>query len=252
MSKDRLDRDTRVYSMRAAFTRRGELPWMRLEFGSDLVVERWRSHDFVYWSRLEKTRWSSPTAPATRAATSGSSGCGSATRSSVGLWQMVPSIRANLFVHPVRRSFASIRGSTCGSRPPPRGRVRCGRYVLDPDPSSVRPNNLVFDQSGAIGRGSPTSHSTCSPTSTPRSATARTSNGSARTYAIHASAGVELSLPWELDFRGTVFWREGLPVSFDRGEFQPELLRPPARYGLELLLRRSLANDVSTVGSATR
>src|SRR5690606_19941750 len=37
-------RNAHVYSFRAAFTRRELTPWLSLEFGADIVAERWRRH----------------------------------------------------------------------------------------------------------------------------------------------------------------------------------------------------------------
>jgi hypothetical protein len=64
------------------------------------------------------------------------------------------------------------------------------------------------------------------------------------THAIHASTGVEAMLPWELDFRGTVFWREVLsttiPVYYDDGTSDVRSSSRRRAAGVELLLRRAL------------
>jgi outer membrane receptor protein involved in Fe transport len=61
---------------------------------------------------------------------------------------------------------------------------------------------------------------------------------------IHGSAGVQLSLPWELEGRATGFWREGLPVELEPIGGEPRHYGRRRSMGMELLLRRSLAGGV--------
>jgi hypothetical protein len=239
-------RDAKVFSGRVEVDNRVR-EWLTLQVGSDVVYER--------WNRVERVvnqiggDVMDPDQLAIDDAYDGEQlrlGVWLAAAFSIRDWSIVPSLRGNLFSYAGRQLF----------RPDPRLDIR----------GQVHPNVAVFGRAGMFAVPVVVTAGSASSNLISRNGVifdgiadvppyliaffdpgidGELRDGSAGvSYAIHGSAGVEATLPWELDFRGTVFWREVLstsvPVYFDDGT---SAIRHSARRragGVELLLRRAL------------
>lgn len=239
-----LRRRAQVYSFRLAFTRRNLAPWLKLEFGTDVVAERWRRRDSVdsymsYGGPVEATSEDSN---------------GNQLRAGVwlsaplefGAWRLTPSLRANLFAY---TDYPTLR---LDPRVDLRGRVHprielfaaLGMYSRPVVVARAEDSDLI-EQGGFLGDGVANVPSYLIEYFEPGVDTDVDSRSATATYVIHASAGMQVSLPWDVEARATGFWREGLPTTVDRSApAEPHYFGRRRSMGLELLLRRSLASGV--------
>jgi hypothetical protein len=242
-----LRRDAQVYSFRATFTRRGLTPWMKLEFGTDVVAERWRRRRYIQQSVYE-FETETVTVHEDEDRTRGDQlrlGVWLSLPLELGAWQLVPAARANLFAYSGYPQFRvdprlDLRGQV---HPRVELHAALGLYSTPVVIANNEDSDLI-EQNGEIGEGVADVPAYLYSYFEPGITTDFEERSSTATYVIHAASGVRLSLPWELDARATAFWREGLPRTLDRGPYDPHYYGRRRAFGLELLLRRSLANGV--------
>ncbi|PRP96060.1 TonB-dependent Receptor Plug Domain protein [Enhygromyxa salina] len=241
-----LRRHANVYSVRAAFTRRNLVPWLNIEFGSDIVVERWRLRDHTQFNlaSLEGEIRTIEDDEDTR----GDQlrlGAWISLPMSFGAWQLVPALRANVFAY---TGYPRIRPDPrVDLRGPVHERVdlhlALGMYSAPVVVARGEDSDLI-EQNGFLGDGLADVPQYLIAYFEPNISIDVDDRSASATYVIHGSAGVQVRLPWELEARATGFWREGLPVTLERFRGDPYYYGRRRSLGLELLLRRSLANDV--------
>ncbi|WP_181197305.1 TonB-dependent receptor [Enhygromyxa salina] len=243
-----LRRVAEVYSLRAAFTRRTQLPWLKLEFGSDLVVERWRRQQRVeqvfYTFDGEQVPYAEPRVDNSRGDQM-RLGMWFGVPLELGAWRLVPAARANLFAY---SGYPQLRlDPRVDLRGPVHPRVELlaalGMYSTPVVLVRTADSDLI-DEDGEIGDGRADVPQYLLTYFEPGIQTDAEDRSSSATYVIHASTGVRVDLPWDLEARATGFWREGLPKTLDRTGRDPYYYGRRRSMGLELLLRRSLVSGV--------
>ncbi len=221
--------------------------WLTLEFGSDLVYERWRRRERVLETAGgdlanedelavdqefdgEQARLGAWLAAAVR----------------VGDWSIVPSLRLNLFAYAGRRLVRLDPRLDLRGQVHPKLAVfgRAGMYSVPVVLGSGGVRTGLLAQNGELFGGIADVPGYLIAFFDPNIEGELREGSAGATYAIHGSAGVEAELPWELDLRGTLFWREvlttSIPVVYEDGT--SDLLDSSRRRsgGAELLLRRAL------------
>lgn len=245
-AKFELELDTRVYSLRAAFTRHRLTPWLSMEFGSDVVVERWRRRTYrdQSFTGLDGETYGEVFDPPPIRGDQLRLGVWLGLPLELGSWRLVPSARANLFAYSGYPKFRLDPRLDLRGRVHPRVDLlgALGMYST-PVVISSRSSALI-SQDGDIGRGSADIPQYLLTYFEPNIAVNVDGRLTGATYVIHGSAGAQVSLPWELEGRATAFWREGLPLTLERGPQEPYYHGRRRSIGLELLLRRTLASGV--------
>ncbi|KIG13899.1 TonB family protein / TonB-dependent receptor [Enhygromyxa salina] len=243
-----LERIAQVYSLRATATRKTRFDWLSLEFGADLVAERWqrRSISAPFYIIVDGTPMSLGE-PVERLHD------GSQLR--FGAWvglpfrfdrfSLVPAVRANLFAYSGYPNVRLDPRLDLSVRAHDRVQLHAalGMYSTPVVLGSSRDTDLI-QQGGSLGEGNADVPTYLIAYFEPNIETDTEGRSSTATYVIHAASGVHLLLPWELEARATLFWREGLPVTLERLVAEPYEYARRRAYGLELLVRRSLANDI--------
>jgi hypothetical protein len=239
-------RDANVFSARIELDRRVS-EWLTLQVGSDLVYERWRrrqrvaavpgadlfddqqvSEDLEFEG--EQARLGTWIAAALR----------------VGNWSIVPALRLNVFAY-ANRVLA---------RPDPRldvrGQVhpklavfgRVGAYSIPVVLGTGGARTSLITQNGQVFGGIADVPSYLIAFFDPGIEGELRDGSASATYAVQSSIGVEAALPWQLDLRGTLFFRDVLstsvPFHFDDGTSWTLDSARRRSTGLELLLRRAL------------
>lgn len=231
---DQTDRYGQVYSFRAALTRRELTPWLNLEFGTDIIAER--------WSRRLPARQVRPDRPDHIHGDQLRFGIWAGLPLEFGDWRLVPSLRANLYAYSGYPKFRLDPRLDLRGRLHPRVELLAalGMYST-PIVIDIERETQLIEQDGYLGDGVADVPEYLITYFEPNIAIDVVDRTTTATYVIHSSAGVQASLPWELEARATAFWREGLPVDIDApwGTVHHGRRRS---IGLELLLRRSLAN----------
>jgi hypothetical protein len=242
----RIRRDAKVFSGRVELDRRLS-EWLTLQVGSDLVYENWRRTQQT--PELIGVAIDDPSQVVTENNFRGEQarlGAWVAAVLRIGQWSVVPALRVNVFAYADRVLV----------RPDPRldirGQVhpnvavfgRVGAYATPVVLSSGGARTSLITQNGQVFGGIADVPSYLIAFFDPGIEGELRDGSASSTYAMHGSTGVEAALPWQLDLRGTVFWREVLstsvPVYFDDGS---SLILDSSRRraaGLELLLRRAL------------
>ena len=241
-----LRRVAQVYSVRVAFTRRKLTPILDVEFGADAVVERWQIQQRSVFTLLNSDG-TQVQLPTSRDVEGDQLRAGAWISLPLELrsWTLVPSLRANLFAYSGYPRF----------RPDPRidlrGRVHervelhaaLGLYATPVVLERNKDSELIV-QGGAVGDAVADVPQYLIAYFDPNIATDVESRSAGATWVVHASMGVQVQLPWQLEASATGFWREGLPTTLDRLSDDPYRFARRRSFGLELLLRRSLARDV--------
>ncbi|MFO7563566.1 MAG: carboxypeptidase-like regulatory domain-containing protein [Enhygromyxa sp.] len=245
-SRSETELDTRVYSFRAVFTRHRLTPWLSMEFGSDVVAERWRRRllrESYTFDGVELGTEPHDIPPLR----------GDQLRLGVwfglpldfGSWRVVPAVRANLFAYSGYPKFRLDPRLDVRGRVHPRVELlgALGMYSTPVVIGSRFSSNLI-SQNGEIGEGKADVPGYLFTYFEPNIGINTDGRLTSATYVVHGSAGVQLSLPWELEARATGFWREGLPITIDRSPHEPYYHGRRRSMGAEFLLRRSLAGGV--------
>ncbi|KIG15980.1 TonB family protein / TonB-dependent receptor [Enhygromyxa salina] len=220
--------------------------WLTLHLGTDLVYDRWRRRERVAAEiGADISDADQVTVDESRTGQQARFGMWIATTARYRNWSFVPSLRLNLFayagrqlvrfdprfevhaqVHPKLEWFAKIgmfsipvvasTGGASANLVTPNGSFQGG--VAD-----IPPYLLAYFDPQIEGE--------------PRDRSA------AATSAVQASTGVVAQLGWDLDLRGTLFWREVVPTTinivFPTTTFEQRTARQRSM-GLELMLRRAL------------
>lgn len=239
-------RDATVFSGRVQVENRIR-DWLTLEAGSDVVYEHWRRRErfaqFVGGDIYDDDQL------AEDREFDGEQlrlGVWLATAFRVRGWTIVPSLRANLFHYAGKPLFR------LDPRLDIRGRVhdqvtvfgRVGMFAVPVVLTSGGVSSGLITRNGSIFDGIADVPPYLIAFFDPGIEGELREGSAGATHAIHASTGVEAALPWELDFRGTLFWREVLttsvPVYFEDGT--SDIINSSRRRsaGVELLLRRAL------------
>jgi hypothetical protein len=246
--QDEFERDARVFSFRAAFTRRELTPWLSLEFGSDIVVERWRRRSYFQNFPVVTLDGEEYTFPPSIELVRGEQlrlGAWLGLPLEFGGWRLVPAVRANLFAYSGYPKFRldpriDLRG-------PVHRRVELfaalGMYST-PVVTGIRYGADLIEQGGDLGNGVADVPQYLLAYFDPNIGIEINGRTTGATYVMHGSAGVQASLPWELEARATAFWREGLPITIERPDGNRFHHTRRRSMGLELLLRRSLVSGV--------
>jgi hypothetical protein len=243
-------RDATVFSGRVQAENRIR-EWFTLEFGSDVVYERWRRRE-----RIVAETGGDLMDPDQLAADNKYDG--EQLRMGVWVatafrhrgWSVVPSVRGNLFSYAGRQLFKvdprlDVRG-------PVHKQVqlfaRLGMFSVPVVLTTGGVSSNLFSQNGYVFDGIADVPPYLLAFFDPGIDGELRDGSSGATHAIHASTGVEAALPWELDFRGTLFWREVLsttvPIYYDDGT-SDELHSSRRRSGgVELLLRRAMGKHL--------
>jgi hypothetical protein len=243
-------RDASVFSGRVQVENRIR-EWLTLEVGSDVVYERWHRRERVVeqpgGDLLDPDQLASDQEFDGRQLRLG---VWVATAFRHRGWSVVPSLRGNLFSYAGRQLFRldpriDVRG-------PVHEQVqlfaRIGMFSVPVVLTSGGVSSNLITQNGIIFDGIADVPPYLISFFDPGIEGELRDGSSGATHAIHASTGVEAALPWNLDFRGTLFWREVLsttvPVYYDDGT-SDELSSSRRRSGgVELLLRRALGDHV--------
>ncbi|MFO7562898.1 MAG: TonB-dependent receptor [Enhygromyxa sp.] len=239
-------RDANVFSGRAQAENRIR-EWISVEFGTDVVYERWRRRERVVAQPGGDIYDQEQVAEDT--AYDGEQlrlGVWLATAFRHRGWSVVPSLRGNLF------SYAGEQRFRLDPRLDVRGLVhpqvtvfgRLGMFGIPMVLTRGGASSNLISRNGAIFDGIADVPPYLIAFFDPGVEGELREGSAGATHAIHGSTGVEAALPWELDLRGTLFWREVLsttvPVYFEDGT--SSILHSSRRRsaGLELLLRRAL------------
>lgn len=239
-------RDATVFSGRLQVEHR-ILEWLTIEAGSDLVYERWRRRDRIVAmtggdlfddDQLAEDREFD----------------GQQLRLGLWLaaafrhrgWSVVPSLRGNLFSYAGRQLFRFDPRIDVRGRVHPRVTVfgRFGMYAIPVVLTNGGASSNLITRNGYVFDGIADVPPYLIAFFDPGIEGELREGSSGATHAIHGSTGVEAALPWELDFRGTLFWREVLstsvPVYFEDGTSTMIDSTRRRSAGVELLLRRAL------------
>ena len=248
-------RDAEVASLRVEAQTR-VTPVLSMEFGADLVWE--------FWRRRERDSGALPLSEIVNDAAelsdegfrgnSGRVGAWVAAALRFGDWQLTPSLRLNLFDYaerPVLRldPRVELRGRV---HPKVEYFARLGMYSIPRVIADGSSNASLFQQGGGFAGGVADIPPYLLQYFDPNvQGEVRDGNATA-SYAVQASTGVQAELPWQLELRGTLFWREVLPSEVSVGVaredgssvFRTRQFARQRALGAELLLRRSLARGL--------
>jgi hypothetical protein len=224
--------------------------WLTLQVGSDVVYERWRRRERVVEllggdifdpDQLEKDeRFSGQQLRL---------GMWVATAFRHRGWEVVPSLRANLF------SYAGRQLLRLDPRVEVHGQVhpkielftKLGLFSIPLVVTEAGADaNLIAQDGGFFGGVADVPDYLIAYFDPGIRGEVRDGSASA-TSTVQAAAGLEAQLPWELAMRGTVFWREVLPrdVPLYLEDRTIEVHSPRRRsMGVELLLRRALGRKL--------
>lgn len=242
-------RDANVFSGRVELDTKLR-PWLTLQFGTDVVYERWRRRERVVdqlgGDLLDPDQLSKDESFSGQQLRAGL-WLGSSFK--VGHWSIVPSLRMNLFdyagqprvrfdprlevhglVHPKLELFAKL-----------------GLFSIPVVATTGASNANLFDRNGSFAGGVADVPDYLIAYFDPGIEGEPREGSSSATYAVQAATGVQAQLPWELTLRGTLFWRELLPTKVPVYVNETAQERDTQRrrsYGLELFLKRSLGSFV--------
>ncbi len=238
-------RDATVFSGRVEVANRIR-EWLTLEVGSDVVYERWRRRERVVAIGGDLFDEDQLAQDNEYDGEQARLGVWIAIAFSVRNWSIVPSLRGNLF-HYAGRPLVRV-----DPRLDVRGQVhpevavfgRVGMFSVPVVLSSGSASSNLISRNGVIFDGIADVPPYLIAFFDPGVQGELRDGSAGASYAIHASTGVEAALPWEIDFRGTLFWREVLstsvPVYYDDGTSDQLDSSRRRAGGAELLLRRSL------------
>ncbi|HVI00105.1 MAG TPA: hypothetical protein VM869_15415, partial [Enhygromyxa sp.] len=243
-------RDATVFSGRVQVERRIR-EWLTLEVGSDVIYEHWRRRErFVQVIGGDLYDDEQLSDDKEFDGEQLRLGVWLATVFRVRGWSIVPSVRGNLFSYGGRELFR------VDPRLDVRGRVhervtvfgRVGMFSVPVVLTSGGASSGLITRNGTIFDGIADVPPYLIAFFDPGIEGELREGSSGATHAIHASTGVEATLPWELDFRGTVFWREVLstdvPIYYEDGTSGVLSSSRRRSAGLELLLRRALGQHL--------
>lgn len=242
-------RDAKVFSGRAqAEVRLSE--WLRLEIGADLVSEHWERRerapivfggDVVDDQQVGELEFDGQQARA---------GLWIAPAFRYRGWSFVPSLRMNLFAYPGQQIIRfdprlDVRGEV---HPKLTVFARIGRYSIPVALSSGGSSSNLISQNGGIFDGIADVPPYLIAFFDPGISGEIRDRSVSATSTIQASMGIEAALPWELELRGTLFWREVLPTAiplmFTTGGGRDVYTSQRRSLGAELLLRRALGKHL--------
>ena len=249
-------RDAQVYSLRAGF-RWIPLSWLALDFGTDVIVERWRRRQRPIKSYQQG--WSGFSVTGNFEDSTGEQlrlGAWLAVPLRFHEWSLIPSVRANVFHYGSKPTLRfdprlNLRAFLSG---PVQLVAAAGMYATPVLGGRAQPSRGYLSRRSGVGKGVADIPQYLIKYFDPNIEGEVVGRSATATHVIHASMGFEAKLPWDLDLRAVGFWRGGLGVSFDQEQpdpFDPSQVRISKGYygrsrasGFELLLRRSLAPGI--------
>ncbi|PRP92145.1 hypothetical protein ENSA5_50920 [Enhygromyxa salina] len=164
-------------------------------------------------------------------------------------WSIVPSLRGNLFSYAGRQLFRldpriEVHGQV---RPKLEYFAKLGMFSIPVVAASGDASANLITQNGSFLGGVADVPFYLLAYFDPGIEGEIRDGSAAATYAIQAATGVEAKLPWELEARGTLFWREVIPTTVDIVFSSSTIERRTSRsrsMGVELLLRRALGRKL--------